>query len=87
MGRDKQQASAGHHGEAFWKSQQAGDNFGVKMMERMGWEQGGGLGKDGKGSAQFVKAKQKKDNAGVISPPTPVSLCVVLCLSVRVVCV
>ncbi len=37
---DRQKGSAGRHGESFWTEEK--DNFGLKMMGKMGWVQGKG---------------------------------------------
>ncbi len=34
------------------------------MLERMGWNEEGGLGKEGQGSTDFIKPHKKKDNSG-----------------------
>jgi hypothetical protein len=63
MGDRKDKLSAGRHGTKFWEEEKS--NFGLKMMGKMGWEQGQGLGKDKQGSTQFVRAKIKNDNQGI----------------------
>jgi hypothetical protein len=60
--RDKQQ-SAGRHGENFWTEEK--NNFGVKMMTKMGWAQGKGLGKSESGQPKFLRAQKKQDSLGI----------------------
>lgn len=38
----KEKKSAGRHGQKFWEEEKS--NFGMRMMEKMGWEQGKGNG-------------------------------------------
>lgn len=58
--RKPQHESAGRHGAAFWQEEK--NNFGLKMMSQMGWQEGKGLGKEEKGQTSFLRAV-KKDNA------------------------
>jgi hypothetical protein len=39
--------------------------FGERLMKRMGWEQGEGLGKDKKGMTKALEVKLKDDTIGV----------------------
>lgn len=39
--------------------------FGQKLMEKMGWEKGKGLGADSQGNVDPVAVKQKNDNKGI----------------------
>lgn len=39
--------------------------FGQKMMEKMGWEKGKGLGRNADGMTQAIEVKEKKDTLGV----------------------
>lgn len=67
------------HGELFWKEEE--NNFGLKMMNKMGWEQGKvkefahcrlfitvfqGLGKNESGNTSFVRTKKKNDTLGML---------------------
>lgn len=50
--------------------------FGQRMLERMGWNKGQGLGKDKSGMTEALDVKEKKDVLGVsartpASPPPP----------------
>ncbi|GAB5364153.1 hypothetical protein AAMO2058_000944300 [Amorphochlora amoebiformis] len=63
MNRRKVHQSAGRHGEKFWDEER--NNFGFKMMQRMGWSQGEGLGKNRKGTTSFIRVSQKRDNSGI----------------------
>lgn len=56
-------ASGTRHGRSFWEEEKA--NKGLKMMERMGWKQGTGLGSKGHGAVTHIRVRQKKDNAGI----------------------
>jgi Pin2-interacting protein X1 len=40
--------------------------FGYKMLERMGWSSGAGLGSDGKGMKSFLRVSKKGDNSGTL---------------------
>lgn len=62
MGKEKM--SAGRHGEEFW-AQESKTNIGFKLMKAQGWSQGQGLGKDGAGRTNFIRAKKKDDNLGL----------------------
>jgi Pin2-interacting protein X1 len=55
--------SAGRHGAKFWEDEK--NNFGTKMMQKMGWSHGQGLGKSKSGTTKFIRTRQKKDNAGI----------------------
>ena len=46
----------------FWANDTS--KFGRKMLERMGWADGQGLGADGRGSTTHVEVVRKSDNAG-----------------------
>jgi len=61
--RKGQKQSAGRHGDEFWAEEKS--NFGLKMMSKMGWEKGKGLGKKEAGITSFVRAKKKDDTLGI----------------------
>jgi hypothetical protein len=44
--------------------------FGQKMLEKMGWEKGQGLGKEKDGMKEAIEVKKKEDTLGV-SRATP----------------
>lgn len=46
-----------------WSSDDS--KFGQKLMEKMGWEKGKGLGPDGRGMTDIITVKTKEDNKGV----------------------
>lgn len=46
----------------FWANDT--NKFGRKMLERMGWAEGKGLGADGQGTTTHVEVVRKLDNAG-----------------------
>ncbi len=50
-------AGASRAGDSFW--QEEDDNKGKRLMEKMGWNQGKGLGKSEQGSTGHMKVKQK----------------------------
>lgn len=41
------------------------DKFGQKMLEKMGWTEGSGLGAKGNGTTSHVKVRRKNDALGV----------------------
>lgn len=41
------------------------DSFGYQTMARMGWEEGRGLGKDGRGQSTHVRVSKKLNNKGI----------------------
>ncbi|RKO90659.1 hypothetical protein BDK51DRAFT_5596, partial [Blyttiomyces helicus] len=45
-----------------WKDDQS--KFGLKMMQKMGWSEGKGLGAREDGQTEHVKIKLKEDNLG-----------------------
>ena len=53
----------GRHGAEFWKEEAS--NYGVKLMQKMGWKEGKGLGKGEKGTREVVKTRLKTDQRGV----------------------
>lgn len=63
----RQKQSATRHGAAFWQEEK--DNFGKKLMEKMGWEQGKGLGRKEEGATEFLRAKKRSDNLGIGAAP------------------
>lgn len=38
--------------------------YGYRMLQRMGWEEGKGLGSKEEGLKEYVKVKVKRDNRG-----------------------
>ncbi len=44
------------------------DKFGLKIMEKMGWEDGKGLGRNLDGSVSHIGVRLKKDNRGAGGP-------------------
>jgi hypothetical protein len=60
--KDRSKASGSRAGDSFWTEEQ--NNFGMKMMKGMGWEQGKGLGKNEDGQKQYLRAKYKADAKG-----------------------
>ncbi|KAG5189647.1 hypothetical protein JKP88DRAFT_160699 [Tribonema minus] len=40
-------------------------SFSQRMMTKMGWQEGQGLGKDGQGMNSYIKVKRKEDDAGL----------------------
>jgi hypothetical protein len=64
MGRNGLQAqSAGRHGTKFFEEEKS--SFGFKMMSKMGWEEGKGLGKNEHGISSFIRAQKKQDQLGI----------------------
>jgi len=59
----KEKSSAGRHGPEFWKEEQK--NTGYKMMSKMGWQEGQGLGKESKGRTSMLKARKKNNFEGI----------------------
>lgn len=49
------------------------DKFGHKMMEKMGWSSGKGLGRDLSGVTSHIGVRKKKDNSGTFSQVAPIS--------------
>lgn len=47
------------------KNQGGFGGFGQKMLERMGWERGQGLGREKSGMADAIEVNKKEDNLGV----------------------
>lgn len=43
----------------------ASGGFGLKMLQKMGWTEGQGLGKDGSGIVEHVNIKKRADNLGL----------------------
>lgn len=58
-------ALGGRHGAAFWSEERASGSVGVRLLERMGWQEGRGLGKREAGTQSFVRAKVKNDTVGI----------------------
>ena len=52
-------------GDSFWEEEKERKNFGLKYMNKFGWNQGDGLGKEKQGDINHVKAKRKNDNKGI----------------------
>lgn len=42
----------------------SGKSFGMKLMKRMGWKEGEGLGKDGDGQQTHIHIKRRPENQG-----------------------
>ena len=55
----------GRHGAAFWSEERASGSVGVALLERMGWQEGKGLGKKEAGTQSFIRAKLKNDTIGI----------------------
>jgi len=64
MGKEHQ-GSGTRHGSEFFKEERERGNWGLKIMSKMGWQEGQGLGKDGKGNTECLKAKKKTSLAGI----------------------
>jgi Pin2-interacting protein X1 len=48
---------------AHWKSNKS--NFGFRMLQKMGWNEEKGLGKEGNGITKFVKISKRDDGMGL----------------------
>lgn len=59
----KQATSGSRSGASFWQEEKS--NFGVKMMQSMGWAEGKGLGKNEHGTQSYLRAKFKADARGI----------------------
>jgi Pin2-interacting protein X1 len=59
----KEKTSGSRHGEKFWEEEK--HSFGARMMNKMGWEQGKGLGKEGTGMNSYIQARKKNDSLGI----------------------
>lgn len=56
----------GRSGDAFWEEESSRGNVGVSLMQKMGWDKGKGLGKDGSGSrSQVVSGKRNNSGLGL----------------------
>ena len=53
------------HGDGFWEEERKRDNFGLKYMQKLGWNKGDGLGASRQGQTTMVKAKYKNDTKGI----------------------
>ena len=53
------------HGDQFWKDEEKRQNFGLKYMNKFGWNKGDGLGKNKQGNTNHVKTRYKNDNKGI----------------------
>ena len=40
-------------------------SFAMRMMSKMGWEEGGGLGKDGEGMKTHIRVKKREDEVAL----------------------
>ena len=40
--------------------------YGYRMLQRMGWEEGKGLGSKEEGTREHIKVKVKRDNQGML---------------------
>jgi hypothetical protein len=52
-------------GDSFWEEEKASGNVGLAMMARMGWKEGSGLGKEGKGQVKAVSVRKRTDGLGL----------------------
>jgi len=57
--------SGTRHGDKFWGDSDVKSSFGFKMMQKMGWGVGKGLGKEKKGRTKAIRVKKKNDNMGI----------------------
>jgi len=57
--------SATRHGHQFWHDEQHMNNFGIREMQKYGWEVGHGLGKKQHGISSYIRTKQKHDSTGI----------------------
>jgi Pin2-interacting protein X1 len=62
MGKDRKQVSADPNNK-HWAEDKS--QFGFKMMAKMGWTEGSGLGVKQNGIAQNIKVSKKIDNGGL----------------------
>ena len=51
------------------------EKFGLKIMEKMGWSDGKGLGRDLHGSVSHIGVRMKKDNRGNVRFVARMSTC------------
>jgi len=49
----------------FTSTNKVKSEFGEKMLKRMGWKEGQGLGKKNQGNAEPVQVRKRKDNLGL----------------------
>ena len=63
--RRSTKAFGSRHGDEFWEEEKKQNNFGLKYMNKYGWNRGDGLGKNRQGDTQHVKTRLKNDNKGV----------------------
>jgi hypothetical protein len=62
MGRQGKEKMAADPQNSFWANDV--NKFGRKMLERMGWSDGKGLGANGEGTTTHIEVVRKTDNAG-----------------------
>eukprot|EP01084_Bolivina_argentea_P005306 10032_1 len=63
--RSSLRAYGTRHGDKFWEEEKQRNNFGLKYMNKFGWNKGDGLGKHNQGSTDHVKTKYKNDTRGI----------------------
>ena len=62
--------------EMFQEAPRLGGGLGMRMLQKMGWSQGEGLGKAGDGEVDPIKVSVKLDRKGLVSEWDAVSLAV-----------
>ena len=63
MPRKHLRGGGSRSGDQFWQEEQ--NNSGFKLMNKMGWSQGEGIGKSNNGRKEFVRASKKFDQGGI----------------------